>query len=67
MTFDGVVSREGAGVDVWIISPKMDSKLHSFKLAFECTNNEEEYEALLLGLNLLKDLKVKRVVVQGYY
>lgn len=38
--------------------------LHSFKLAFQCTNNEAKYEALLLGLNLLKDKKVKRIAVQ---
>ena len=46
MSFDGVVSREGAGVVVWMISPKGVSTLHAFKLDFECTNNEVEYEAL---------------------
>ena len=39
--------------------------LHSFKLAFQCTNNEAKYEALLLGCNMLRDKEVKRIYVQG--
>ena len=65
MGFDGVVSKEGARVGVWIIPPKGTSKLCSFKLAFDYTNNVVEYEALILGLNALKELKAKRIVVHG--
>ena len=36
---------------------------HSFKLNFQCTNNI--YEALLLGLQLLKKLGAKRIYVHG--
>jgi ribonuclease HI len=45
--------------------PKGASKLCSFKLDFDCTNNVVEYEALILGLNTLKDLRAKRIVVHG--
>jgi hypothetical protein len=65
MDFDGVVSREGVGAGVWIVPPNGASKLCSFKLAFDCTNNVAEYEALILGLNTLKELKAKRIVVHG--
>jgi len=65
MRFDGAVNREGAGAGVQINPPEDEGMLHSFKLDFDCTNNEAEYEALLLGLNLLKDKGVKRIVVQG--
>ena len=47
MSFDGAVRKEGASGRVWIISPKGVSTLHAFKLDFECTNNEEEYEDLM--------------------
>jgi ribonuclease HI len=54
MSFDGVACREGAGAGVCINHPKGDSKLCSYKLVFECTNNMAEYEALILGLKFLK-------------
>ena len=37
----------------------------SFKLAYECTNNEAEYEALMLAILILKDFKVKKVLIRG--
>jgi hypothetical protein len=54
MIFDGVVSREGARDGVWINPPRLATICFSYKLAFECTNNMVEYEALVLGLKTLK-------------
>jgi ribonuclease HI len=54
MIFDGVVSKEGASVGIWVSPPKEGTNLRSYKLAFECTNNMAEYEALILGLKVLK-------------
>ena len=54
MYFDGSISKNGVGVGVYIMSPIRDFKYLSYKLNFECTNNVDEYEALLLGLNSLK-------------
>jgi ribonuclease HI len=65
MNFDGAVCREGAGAGVWINHPKGDSKLCSYKLVFECTNNMAEYEALILGLKVLKELGAKRIAIHG--
>ena len=42
-----------------------NSKGNSYKLNFQCTNNIAEYEALLLGLQLLKKLGAKRISVHG--
>jgi ribonuclease HI len=39
-------------------------KLCSYKLTFECTNNMVEYEALILGLKVLKELGAKRIAVR---
>jgi hypothetical protein len=41
------------------------SETHSYKLNFQCTNNIAEYEALMLGLKLLKKLGAKRIMVRG--
>ena len=38
---------------------------HSYKLNFQCTSNTVEYEALLLGLHLLKKLGAQRITVHG--
>ena len=59
------VNKEGVGECVWIISPDKYFKVYSFKLTFECTNNVLEYEALLLGLIALKELKSNRIDVYG--
>ena len=37
----------------------------SYKLAFDCSNNEAEYEALITGLKLLKNLGAKRISIYG--
>ena len=54
MIFDGVVRKEGARASIWVSPTEMGTKLCSYKLAFECTNNMAEYEALILGLKVLK-------------
>ena len=38
---------------------------HSYKLYFQCTNNIAEYEALLLGLQMLKRLGEKMISMDG--
>ena len=61
MHFDGVVSREGVGSGVDIMAPYyIKQKLFSYKFYFECTNNVAEYEALILGLKILKELQAKK-------
>jgi len=63
MRFDGATSREGAGSGVWINPPKIGKKKISYKLSFVCTNNMVEYDTLILGLNTLKELDARRIVV----
>jgi len=70
--FDGAVGSDGAGIGVWIRSPfsardKVPSKVRvcSYKLAFDCSNNEVEYEALIAGLKILRKLKAKKIAVYG--
>ena len=65
MNFDGVVSKEGVGAGVLIKPPMGEPKLFSYKLLFKCTNNGAEYEALVLGLKVLKNIQVQRMNIQG--
>jgi ribonuclease HI len=65
MSFDRAINREGFGAGVWINPPKVGTKLCSYKLAFDCTNNMVEYETLILGLRTLKELVTKTIVVHG--
>jgi hypothetical protein len=66
MGFDGAISKEGAGAGVWVHSHKARYlETHSYKLNFQCSNNIAEYEALMLGMKLLKKLGSKRIMVRG--
>jgi hypothetical protein len=65
MSFDGAINREGAWASVWINPPKLGTKLCSYKLAFNCTNNMAEYEALVLGLKSLKEMGARSVRKTG--
>ena len=47
MDFYGAINKEGVREGVSIISPDTTSKLCSYKLAFDCTNNMAEYEAII--------------------
>jgi len=70
MDFDGVVGKDGAGIGIWIRNPVFQPnkvlsnvRICSYKLAFDCSNNEAEYEALIVGLKILKKLKEKTISV----
>lgn len=52
-------------VGIIIQSPNHCRWFFAFKLDFYCTNNPAEYEALVISLNILHDLKVARVFVVG--
>ena len=47
---DGALSAIGAGAGIVIVTPEGIWLEHSFRLRFKASNNEAEYEALLVGL-----------------
>ena len=64
MIFDGSCTKTGVGAGIWVHNKKNNhAEGHSYKLKFQCTNNIAEYEALLLGIHLLKKLGAKRIIV----
>ena len=51
---------------MWIYNLENNrSEGHAYRLNFKCTNNMAEYETLILGLKLVRNLGAKRVSVMG--
>jgi ribonuclease HI len=63
--FDGSACKEGQGVGVVLISPRGAIFEQSVRLEYFCTNNQAEYEAILLGLRILSLMGVKHVEAFG--
>jgi ribonuclease HI len=59
--FDGSASREDQGVGVVLVSPRGAMFEQSVHLEYFCTNNQAEYEVILLGLQILSSMGVKHV------
>jgi hypothetical protein len=59
MYFDRSYTLKGAGVGVVLISPKGDILKYAFQLKFSATNNIAEYEGLVMGLWLAKDVGIQ--------
>ena len=65
MHFDGALSKEGAGAGISVVGLDFEYISFSFKLYFECTNNVVEYEALILGIKMIKKLEIRKVIIYG--
>ena len=61
--FDGSCHRKGVGVGIMIVSPNDEPTKFLFELDNQCSHNEAEYEALIIGLELLLEIGVKNVEV----
>lgn len=60
MNFDGTVCKYGVRASVFVVNlAKNKAEGHGYQLNFQCTNNITEYEALILGLQILKKLGEK--------
>ncbi|KAJ0489324.1 putative nucleotidyltransferase, Ribonuclease H [Helianthus annuus] len=60
---DGASSVEGSGAGVILINPEGLEFTYALRFNFQTTNNEAEYEALIAGLRLAKEMKVKKLEV----
>jgi ribonuclease HI len=61
LCFDGSVCNEGQGIGIMLVSPSNASFDFSSRLTIYCTNNQDEYDALLFGLEFLNCMGVKHV------
>jgi ribonuclease HI len=65
MLFDGACSKEGVGAGIILISPTKKEIHLSHKLEFKATYNVVECEALILGLEATRKMKITKMVVFG--
>ncbi|XP_059627478.1 uncharacterized protein LOC132270312 [Cornus florida] len=64
LVFDGSSTSKGGGAGIILTSPTQHITA-AFKLAFRCSNNEAEYEALILGLLVAFDKGISRLCICG--
>ena len=65
MFFDGASNTLGNGIGGVIISPEGCHTPFTKTLCFNCTNNMVEYEACIMGLKVVIDLRIKFLSVFG--
>jgi ribonuclease HI len=58
MYFDGSYTLKGVGAGVVLIPPEGDILKYAIQLEFSVTNNIAEYNGLVMGLRLAKDLNI---------
>ena len=61
---DGSATKKVGGAGVVLLPPEGETLRYAVKLQFTATNNETEYEALLIGLSLGKALGARNLIVQ---
>ncbi|KAK1627481.1 hypothetical protein QYE76_001796 [Lolium multiflorum] len=62
MHFDGSKQHQGSGT---LKSPTGEEPQYVLQIHFEATNNMEEYEALLHGLRIAKEIGIKHIICCG--
>jgi ribonuclease HI len=66
MYFDRSYTLKRAGAGVVLIPPEGDVLRYATQLEFSATNNITEYEGLVNGLWLAKDLGIRRLLIRGH-
>jgi ribonuclease HI len=65
MYFDRSYTLKGAGAGVMLIPPEGDMLNYTIQIEFSATNNITEYEGLVTGLRLAKELSIRRLLIRG--
>ncbi|XP_059670947.1 uncharacterized protein LOC132316493 [Cornus florida] len=63
--FDGSSTSESSGAGIMLISPTGNQISFSFFLDFRCSNNQAEYEPLIIDLEILLEMAVKDIHIVG--
>jgi ribonuclease HI len=63
--FDDLACTEGQGIVVILISPRGAVFEQSAHLEYFCTNNQAEYEAIMLGMQIFSSMGVEDVEAFG--
>ncbi|GJU85717.1 reverse transcriptase domain-containing protein [Tanacetum coccineum] len=60
---DGASSSDGSRASLILVSPEGKEYTYTLRFEFKTTNNEAEYEALLAGLRIAKEMKVQELTI----
>ena len=58
LSVDGASNAQGSGAGLILTSPEGIDIEYAFRFGFHASNNEAEYEAVIVGLNLTHSLEV---------
>ncbi|GKB20728.1 reverse transcriptase domain-containing protein [Tanacetum coccineum] len=61
---DGASSPKGSGAGLVLIGPSGIEYTYALRLTFPSTNNEAEYEALLAGLRIARQMNISKIEVK---
>ena len=64
MHMDGAWGSVGAEIAAILTSPSGIKLRYAARLEFQCTNNNVEYEAIILALSKLRALSARRAVIK---
>ena len=65
LSVDGSSNFKGVGLGIVLTSPEGDIIQRAIRCGFKATNNESEYEALIAGLSLARDMGITKLQVQS--
>jgi hypothetical protein len=65
MYFNRSYTLKGARAGVVLIPPEGNTLKYAIQLGFPATNNIAEYEELVTGFRLAKDLGIRRLLIRG--
>ena len=65
MHFDGSKMRNGMGAGIVLSFPKNDQLRYVLQIHFATSNNVAEYEALVHGLRLAREIGIRRILCYG--
>uniref|UniRef100_A0A2N9GG66 RNase H type-1 domain-containing protein n=1 Tax=Fagus sylvatica TaxID=28930 RepID=A0A2N9GG66_FAGSY len=65
VSIDGSSTMDVGGAGITLVSPEKDKFEYAIQLRFRATNNKAEYEVLLAGLKLSKNMGIKNLTVKS--
>ena len=65
LMFDGAASAKGGGIGIVLTGPESQVLTKTCKLLYSCSNNEAEYKALIVGMEMAEKEDVKRLTIKG--
>ena len=65
MDYDGSKCKDGLGAGVVLTSPKKDKMGYVLQIHFRASNNVAEYEALVHGIKMAKEIGIRRIQCFG--